>query len=337
MTDRAGRIWLLWDELTPSGYMEVRKESDLFCATSSDGIDWSRPRRLPVSSLACDSNPVLQQDRRGVFWLAWISDRGPEASRNVWMSSSPNGVEWSFPRKLVLPETDKRALTKWRRSTHVPTLAFAIDARNVFWLIRQGSLMRSEDAVTWQVDSELAAKDHKWPNDMRPGDHYHLRSDASGRLILTSDFRGPPGSTPGPMAWRRSLAGRWELLGHLSEVPNSRWHGGSAVGQGDGTVLSVAPHGKGLYVREFAAKGPKSEPLCVESHVTKPFSPAITPLPNGRFLVAFGSKEGIVAAVFHPDGEPSGTAQAAVTLKRTEAEGQRSALLLPSRPAPPDP
>ena len=44
--------------------------------------------------------------------------------------------------------------------------------------------------------------------------------------------------------------------------------------------------------------GPESGPLCVESYVTKPFSPSIAALPNGRFLVAFGSEDGIVAAVF---------------------------------------
>jgi TolB-like protein len=301
MTDRTGRIWLLWDQLTPSSYvMNVRKQSDLFCATSSDGVHWSRPRRLPASSLACDFNPVLQQDRRGTFWLAWISDRGPKATRNVWISSSPNGVEWSFPRKLVLPETDENALATWR-STRIPRLAFAVDARNVFWLIREGSLMRSDDAVTWQVDSELAAKDQEWPGEMRPGNYYHLRSDAAGRLILVSDFRGPGNSAAGPMAWRRSLAGRWEPLGYLSEAPNSNWHAGSAVAQNDGSILAVARHNSGLFVRRFTAAGAKSEPLCVESHLRKPFNPSIAPLPGGRLLVAFGSKDGIVAAVFHKE------------------------------------
>ena len=63
------------------------------------------------------------------------------------------------------------------------------------------------------------------------------------------------------------------------------------------------------------ATGGKAELLRVESHVSKPFNPSIAPLPNGRFLVAFGSKNGIVAAVFDRNGKPSGKEPGAVRSK----------------------
>ena len=82
MTDRTGRIWLLWDQVCRDDLgTHLNVESNLFCATSGDGIQWSRPRRLPVSSLDCDTTPILQQDRRGVFWLVWVSSRDPQSAQ----------------------------------------------------------------------------------------------------------------------------------------------------------------------------------------------------------------------------------------------------------------
>ena len=87
--------------MADGNFMQVNQQADLFCATSLDGVTWTQPRRLPVSSFACDVHPVLQQDRRGTFWLVWTSNRGSEAAgRRLWIASSPNGVDWSFPRQI---------------------------------------------------------------------------------------------------------------------------------------------------------------------------------------------------------------------------------------------
>ena len=43
-------------------------------------------------------------------------------------------------------------------------------------------------------------------------------------------------------------------------------------------------------------------PVTVETYLTLPFHPTITPLSDSRWLVAFGSTEGIVAAIFCRDG-----------------------------------
>jgi hypothetical protein len=303
-------------------------ESNLFCANSGDGGNWSRPRRLPVSSLDCDTTPILQQDRRGVFWLVWVSSRAPKAPKSLWIASSPNGMEWSFPRQIVLPETKGDDLARWR-GTHMPRPAFAIDARNVFWLVWQGWLMRSEDASHWQIDSVLQTGEYGpqrtasgawgdlhgiWADNMC-SKSYHLSRAADG-LLLVADFHPKDVSQMGPMLWRRGDSQRWEPLGYLNEPPKDAFeHAGSAAGRSDGTTLTVTRDNAGLFVREFMVDGSKSEPLCVESYLTKPFHPSVAPLPDGRFLLAFGSKDGLVVTLVQKD-------QSAARVKDRKAAGQ---------------
>ena len=275
LTDRSGRIWLLWDQVCRDDDLShLNAESNLFCANSSDGVNWSRPRRLPVSSLDCDTTPILQQDRQGIFWLVWVSSRDPKAPKSLWIASSPNGMEWSFPRKIVLPETEKDDLARWRE-THLPRPAFAIDTRNVFWLVWQGWLMRSEDASHWQVDSMLRTSDDGWADNMCDKG-YHLSSTASGRPLLVANFEPKDASRRGPMLWRRGDGQRWEPLGYLNQPPNDAFEpSGSAAGRSDGTILAVTQDDARLFVREFMADGSKSKPLCVESYLTRPFHPSV--------------------------------------------------------------
>jgi TolB-like protein len=300
LTDRTGRIWLLWDQACLDDMMQLNLESNLFCANSSDGVTWSRPRRLPVSSLDCDTMPILRQDRRGVFWLVWVSSRDPKAPKSLWIASSPNGVEWSFPKKIVLPETEKSDLARWRE-TKLPRPAFAIDGRNIFWLVWQGWLMRSEDAATWQVDSLLQTSEKEFGADnSNSGKGYHLLCAPDG-LLLAASYFSREASEMNSMLWRRNNAGKWDRLDFLSKGTNITQHAGSAAIAGDGTILTIAQGNSGLFVREFFADGSKSEPLCVESYLTRPFHPSVTPLPEGRFLVAFASKDGLVVTVLQKD------------------------------------
>jgi len=353
LTDRADRFWLVWDEYQQGSIMTHNKESSIYSATSSDGFHWSRPRRLPVSSLSCDFAPILRQDRRGVYWLMWISERGskarsqpsnsrmyspsavtawsqssngsryspsaaprtqtpvfsangtgtvpatldarPGSSRNLWIASSSNGVEWSFPRKVALPEEVLGKLDSWREG-RVPYIAFTIDRRNVFWLIWHGWLLRSDDAESWQVDCELRTG-AKIPDHGNAGKHYHLTSDDAGRLLLLTNRHG---GDWGAELWRRSHRGDWESVDRLTDE-HSR-HMGSVACRQDGSILAVTPYRSDLHVHEFDHEGNGSEPVIVETYLSKPFHPAIAPLPDNRWLVAFGSTEGIVAAIFRKDG-----------------------------------
>ncbi len=302
MIDRVGRTWLVWDEVSSGDVMRLSKESNLFSATTTDGIHWSHPRRLPVSSMSCDAAPVLQQDRRGMYWLVWVSERGPKSDKNLWAASSPNGVEWSFPRKISLPEEVRKDMARWRGS-RPGTVAFAIDMRNVFWLVWQGWLLRSDDAVAWHVDSELHTGGNETPDRMTTK-HCQLRCDSQGRLVLAA---GSHGGVRGTKLWRRDVRGRWQSLAHLTD--SHSYHTGGVACRGDGSMLTVTPHGSNLRVHQFAPDGDESEPIIVESYLTKPFHPSIAPLPGGKWLVVFGSNEGLVAAVFRRDQTQAATGQ----------------------------
>jgi hypothetical protein len=116
MLDRAGRLWLLWDDdMAHKEDLGQKPGADLYAATTTDGVTWSRPRRLPVSSMARDAQPVLEQDPRRRLWLIWESDRDPEAPRSLWLASSPNGVEWAFPQKVAPSEPEQDIVARWRR------------------------------------------------------------------------------------------------------------------------------------------------------------------------------------------------------------------------------
>ena len=312
-TDRNGRIWLVWDDMCGGNLTHLDVESNLYYATSIDGTGWSRPRRMPMSLLDCDTMPILQQDRRGVFWLLWVSNRDPNAPKTPWIASSPNGVEWSFPRKLVLPEAKKGESASWTITTIMPRPAFAIDARNIFWLIWQGCLMRSEDAVHWQVDPLWQTRDNRTPGDVW---ECHLFAPADGLLLVAN-----PGST----LWRLEGGQRWRKLGCLCDWSFSE-NAGNAACRGDGTVLTVTQYfgekagvgtSLGLCIRQFATDGPKPKPLCFESAGSMSFHPCLASLPGGRILVAFGSKDGLVATVLRKaeaeddvqDGKSTGQAK----------------------------
>ena len=239
-----------------------------------------------------------------MYWLVWISERGPEAEKNLWIASSANGIEWSFPRKLALPEDVLPGLGRWREG-RAPAIAFHIDRRNTFWLAWQGWLLRSDDAVTWQVDGGPGTEGAS-PDRFVGGRSCRLTSDTAGRLLLLAN-RHTNGDY-GTYLWHRSPAGAWKPLTRLADGYNE--HVGSAVIRDDGSILAITHHGEDLSVHQLDAEGGQRKPVIVESYLTKPFHPAIVPLTDGRWLVAFGSTEGIIATVFREyrqdmDGGPT--------------------------------
>ena len=317
LTDRGGRIWLLWDQVG-NDELHLNTESNLFCATSSDGTHWSKPRRLPVSSLDCDATPLLQQDRRGVFWL--LSGLQPRSE------SAQVDLDRLFVQRIrvVLPEKEsscpKRQKTTWRRwrETHLPRPAFAIDERNVFWLVWQGWLIRSDDASHWQVDSVLRTGENSvmptWADNMWHKGYY--LSPAAGGLLLVADFMPKDESQAGAMLWRRGGGQRWERLGYLNQPPHYVEPPGAVAYRSDGTIVTITQGDAGLlYPRVHGRR------VQVGTAVRRELSDRSVPSLHARYcpvagsLVAFGSKDGIVATVLQKD-------QAAASVKDGGAAGQ---------------
>ena len=317
--DRQGLLWLLWDQAVESDLsMHPSQESDIFCATSTDGADWSNPKRLPVSSSALDMQPILQQDRRGSYWLIWISSRDPKDPKWLWIASSGDGANWSFPRKVVLPISDEHDVDLWRE-THVPRFGFTIDLRNTFWLVWQGRLFQSEDAQEWAEVDVLKTKGRERPDNMSTFLEYFLTHDRSNRLLLLASrsvrvplteaereslIRHDPANTSRKTRhqyqvtlWRRTADARWQDLGSLAE---DCAHPGSIYTTNDGRLYGASARSVGILLRTYSEPEGWSKDLMIESHLPGPFHPSIGNLPGGRWIVAYACKDGIVAAVVDP-------------------------------------
>ena len=299
LVDHGGRIWLLWDDSMTDGFaMQVNQQADLFCATSLDGITWTSARRLPVSSFACDLHPAMQQDRLGTFWLTWISNRGrEEAGHRLWIASSPNGVDWSFPRQIEFPASSPKAAERVRASRPM-SYGFAIDQRNEFWLAVGGALFRGDDAVTWKEDSTLRTVDGGKDNVTFAGKSYHLAVAANNDLLMVDNFVGRQGDGATSQLWRRNSSGEWRRVGDLAVPASISWHGGSAIPKRDGSIVTITGVNSGIQVREFDVLGTPTTPLEVASYLNKAFHPSLAILPDGRYLAVYGSTDGLIALVF---------------------------------------
>jgi hypothetical protein len=295
MTDRTGRTWLLWDEAMIREYdFNPNNESDLWAATTRDGIQWTTPRRLSVSSLSRDTHPVLQQDPYGVFWLVWLSQRRSGRSKTLWTSKSIDGVQWEFPRKVDFPAKAQPHLAAWRREAD-PWFAFAINHYPKHWLLIRGKLYQSLDGLQWKAMKRVSLTDKDGPDDADQR-RYHLTTDANGDLVLAGHFSSAERARCGASLFRRHwVDNSWETLGLLSRPNESVKDGGASAPRTDGHIFTVNSSGH-LVVREFDGSQPVTAPIRVQDFAqARPFHPSIAIQAGGRIVVAFGSQEGVVA------------------------------------------
>lgn len=221
--DSHQKIWLLWDEAYKIDENfglsdEPDQESDLFYAVSTDGKNWSKPKRLQLSSSLLDMKPILQQDRTGTYWLIWISSRDTEDPQRLWIASSANGKKWTFPRKVTLPVTEEDI--ERAREENYPSFAFTTDNRNTFWLVWQERLFKSDDAKEWKEAEDLSSANGLELSGSWGGfGEYSLNCDRSNHLLLMAEHKENWGTNLGDKfaLWRRGNIGKWEFLGFIAE------------------------------------------------------------------------------------------------------------------------
>ncbi len=289
LRDRRGLYWLFWDEALSKPdwqHSERDQTSDIYFSTSANGGTWRNPQRAAISSLDLDMHPILQQDSRGIYWLAWYSDRDASNPGSLWLASSSDGLRWSYPRRIRLKWDDRGAEDAWFQRL-VPQFAFLVDSNDTFWLMWQNRIVRSVDGVNWTVPELVSARrksgsgkhDH---TSLTP----HLGQAAAGRLLLVT-----PRSAPG-----------WDNVGLFASPDGKQWAEKQVLGVGawgslscdsNGRLLAVTGGGRAVRVRASADGLAWSDPSMIEPHYRKPWHPVVAPLGTEQCLVAFSSNEGL--------------------------------------------
>ena len=80
------------------------RDPDLWIATSEDaGASFGLPRRLTISTDSTEICPSLLQGRDGLHRLVWVSDRVERGRADLWISTSRDLKDWTYPRRVRLP------------------------------------------------------------------------------------------------------------------------------------------------------------------------------------------------------------------------------------------
>jgi hypothetical protein len=149
LQDSSGVYWLVWCS-------DRSGNGDIWSATSPDGLNWSNPEPLTVSTFD-DWHPSLVQDAAGGYRLAWMSWR--LSNYDIWYSDSGNGVDWTEPMPVAMDVADD-----W-----VPSLSR--DSSGAFWVTwssaKSGNpdiwYSKSQDGISWSSAAQLttdAAEDN---------------------------------------------------------------------------------------------------------------------------------------------------------------------------------
>lgn len=303
-TDQKGKIWILWDQagLHPWKPHYPAEDSDLYCATSTDGITWSQPKKLSISSSEMDMKPILQQDGRGAYWLVWCSNRDPDEPKWLWVSSSADGVKWAFPWKINLPIEIQMDPKLWRELVY-SAHSFSIDMEGNFWLIWQRRLLKSVDMKNW-MQTEVFSNWFDAGKPFRTANF--LCHDYGNRLlVLASNFKrikrnDGSGRTRGlstRTVWQRNEDGTWKNLG---DIADDHLLSASLTTSHSRYVVAYSCH-KGIFLKSFDSNVGWSQKLQIESYISEPAFPSITVLPNGQTVVAYSCQEGIITKVVNLD------------------------------------
>jgi len=213
-------------------------------------------------------------------------------------------VKWSFPRKVKLPFTNKGDISRWRGS-HIPQFAFAIDQKDIFWVIAQGYLFCSEDANQWIQVELLKTNPEKKPENMWHAS-YFLTHDQSDRLILLNNFFKYIRQKENPSNVESEYG-----IGLWSRDSSGRWNNQEFINEGYITTFSITEINSHRLVATFGTskvslrtydKGQGwSENILIEGYLKDPMHPSVAALPNGQIVVAYSCKEGIVTKLVNLD------------------------------------
>ncbi|MHC4757288.1 MAG: CsgG/HfaB family protein [Planctomycetota bacterium] len=295
--DHRQELWLLWDEAYKNGPSNnPDQESDLFYAISTDGKDWSQPKRLRLSSSSLDMLPIMQQDRSGTYWLVWISSRDSKDPKRLWVASSTNGQKWTFPRKIALPLSEQDV--KRARIMNYPSFGFTLDNQDTFWLIWQEKLFNSTDAMEWAEAEALSSASGL---DLQPGwngfGEYSLSHDNTNGLLLVAKHKEKIISSWGTnlggkiALWRRNNIAKWEFLG----FPDEEQIRSCCISANGKNIVALTDKGNdGLLVRTYDNTLGWSKFSKMDNAPNYASNNSIALLHEEQYVVAYCGEKGIV-------------------------------------------
>ncbi len=295
--DNDNKFWLLWDEAYKNGLTSLLDhESNLFYTTSSDGKKWSKPSKLQLSSSSLDMKPILQQDRSGTYWLAWISSRDSKDPMRLWIASSEDGEKWTFPRKINLPVTQHDI--EMTRQMNYPSFVFVIDEQDTFWLIWLEKLFYSSDAIEWTEAEELSLDNGL---SLQPGwsgfGEYYLDCDNSNHLVLVAKHEEEivldSGNTLGGKValWSRNNTAKWEFPGFVDDGYIRSF---SFCADGDYITVLADKGNDGLLLRIYDNTSGWSEFKRIDNAPDSTSNNSIISIGKKKYIVAYHGKKGIV-------------------------------------------
>jgi len=206
---------------------------DLWAATSTDGKEFTKPRKLdmPVSSGWVEKDPRLMRHPSGRFVLTFLSDRNAQHRMLAYLTWSRDFLHWSAPAAIsdrYVPNTyavctDDRGRTLW-----------AEPDKNVL------RIFATSDGVRWEELAQVRSAEPKgrlWAPHLlqRPDGQYELLVESGRAYMVTEE--------PDPNDWHgyvRHLSGDgkvWSAPQRLWDLPKVGYKWLAAARGEKGAVL----------------------------------------------------------------------------------------------------
>jgi TolB-like protein len=105
---------------------------DLWCAQSTDGDHFTRPRRLgmPISSGWIETDPICFRDESGRFVMTFLSDRDGQHQMRAYFCWSRDGIRWSSPAMIEDRPVGRCDAIQDDRGNFIWAAAIQTDERN---------------------------------------------------------------------------------------------------------------------------------------------------------------------------------------------------------------
>jgi hypothetical protein len=120
---------------------------DIWLSISNDCVEWNKSYTKITNDTFNDYHPSLIQDRNGVYWLAWVSNRG--GNYDVWITNSSDAVNWTNNPVKLSSDTLQENSTRVLQSMDGRLIVSWISEKKVMYTVS------SDNGNTWSIPATL--------------------------------------------------------------------------------------------------------------------------------------------------------------------------------------